>query len=77
MLYNAANLRNQELSAISDAEIDSDIAVNISGGLHTVRTAMDLFKDRPGTILVTGGGFALSPIPPMPVSAPARQPSAI
>jgi NAD(P)-dependent dehydrogenase (short-subunit alcohol dehydrogenase family) len=63
VLYNAANVRNQELSTISDAEIDSDIAVNISGGLHTVRGAMDLFKHRPGTILVTGGGFALSPHP--------------
>lgn len=61
VLYNAATVRRQDLFSMTDAEIEADLAVNIAGGLHTIRAATELFGDRGGTILVTGGGLALSP----------------
>jgi NAD(P)-dependent dehydrogenase (short-subunit alcohol dehydrogenase family) len=61
VLYNAAKVRQQDLFSMSDAEIDSDLAVNVTGGLHVIRAAAGLFKGRHGTILVTGGGLALAP----------------
>lgn len=61
VLYNAATVRRQDLFSMTDAEIEADLAVNIAGGLHTIRAATELFRDRGGAILVTGGGLALSP----------------
>lgn len=61
VLYNAAKVRQQDLFSMSDAEIDSDLAVNVTGGLHVIRAAAGLFEGRRGTILVTGGGLALAP----------------
>jgi NAD(P)-dependent dehydrogenase (short-subunit alcohol dehydrogenase family) len=61
VLYNAAKVRQQDLFSMTDAEIEADLAVNVAGGLHTIRAATELFEDRGGTILVTGGGLALSP----------------
>jgi NAD(P)-dependent dehydrogenase (short-subunit alcohol dehydrogenase family) len=61
VLYNAANVRHQDLFSMSDAEVEDDLAVNIAGGLHTIRAAVGLFEGRGGTILVTGGGLALAP----------------
>jgi len=61
VLYNAAKVRQQDLFSMTDAEIDSDLAVNVIGGLHVIRAAAGLFEGRAGTILVTGGGLALAP----------------
>ncbi len=61
MLYNAAVVRRQDLFSMTDAEVESDLAANVAGGLHVIRAAVGLFGDRGGTILVTGGGLALSP----------------
>lgn len=61
VLYNAALVRQQDLFSMSDAEVESDVAVNITGGLHAIRAATALFADRGGTILVTGGGLAVAP----------------
>lgn len=61
VLYNAAKVRQQDLFSMTDAEIDSDLAVNVTGGLHVIRAAAGLFEGRAGTILVTGGGLALAP----------------
>jgi NAD(P)-dependent dehydrogenase (short-subunit alcohol dehydrogenase family) len=61
VLYNAAHVRRQDLFSMTDAEIDSDLAVNVTGGLHVIRAAVDLFEGREATILVTGGGLALAP----------------
>lgn len=61
VLYNAANVRHQDLFSMTDAEIETDLAVNVAGGLHTIRAATELFEARGGTILVTGGGLALGP----------------
>jgi NAD(P)-dependent dehydrogenase (short-subunit alcohol dehydrogenase family) len=59
--FNAAVVRQQDLFSMSDAEIDSDLAINIGGGLHAIRAAVAQFGNRGGTILVTGGGLGLTP----------------
>lgn len=59
--FNAAVVRIQDLFSMTDAEVTSDLAINVAAGLHTIRTAVGLFGDRGGTILVTGGGIATKP----------------
>lgn len=59
--FNAAVVRQQDLFSMTDADINSDLAINIAGGLHTIRSAVGQFGDRGGTILVTGGGLAVTP----------------
>ena len=59
--FNAAVIREQDLFSMSDEEVTTDLAINVAGGLHTIRSAVALFGDRGGTILVTGGGLAISP----------------
>jgi len=49
--------------SMTDAEVTSDLAINVAAGLHTIRAAVSLFGDRGGTILVTGGGIATTPNP--------------
>lgn len=61
VLYNAAVVRQQDLFSMTDAEVSADVAVNITGGLHTIRAAEALFAGRGGTILITGGGLAIHP----------------
>lgn len=61
VLYNAAVVRQQDLFSMTDAEVSADVAVNITGGLNTIRAAEQVFADRGGTILVTGGGLAVHP----------------
>ncbi len=61
VLFNAALVRAQDLFSMSDTEIEDDLAVNVAAGMHTIRAAHELFKDRGGTILVTGGGLAVAP----------------
>jgi NAD(P)-dependent dehydrogenase (short-subunit alcohol dehydrogenase family) len=59
--YNAAVVRQQDLFSMTDAEIESDLAVNVAGGLHTIRAAVEQFGTRGGAILVTGGGLGVTP----------------
>ncbi|MEX6509080.1 SDR family oxidoreductase [Jiella sp. M17.18] len=59
--FNAAVVRMQDLFSMTDAEVTSDLAINVAAGLRTIRAAVDLFNDRGGTILVTGGGIATHP----------------
>lgn len=61
VLFNAAVVRQQDLFSMSDEEVESDVAIDITGGLHTIRAAERLFAQRGGTILVTGGGLAVTP----------------
>lgn len=63
VLFNAAVVRIQDLFSMTDEEVTSDLAINVAAGLHTIRAAVDLFSDRGGTILVTGGGIATKPNP--------------
>jgi NAD(P)-dependent dehydrogenase (short-subunit alcohol dehydrogenase family) len=59
--FNAAVVRQQDLFSMTDAEVESDLAINVAGGLHTIRAATALFDGRGGTILVTGGGLGVTP----------------
>ncbi|MGO7733118.1 SDR family oxidoreductase [Rhizobium leguminosarum] len=61
VLYNASIVRQQDLFSMTDAEIESDLAINVGGAMATVRAAVDTFGDRGGVILFTGGGFAVHP----------------
>jgi NAD(P)-dependent dehydrogenase (short-subunit alcohol dehydrogenase family) len=60
--YNAATIRRQDLFSMTDAEVEADLAINIAGGLHTIRAAVAQFGDRGGTILVTSGSLAVEPM---------------
>lgn len=59
--FNAAVVREQDLFSMRDDEITDDLAINVAAGLHTIRASVELFGTRGGTILVTGGGLAVSP----------------
>jgi NADP-dependent 3-hydroxy acid dehydrogenase YdfG len=63
ILYNAACVRQQDLFSMTDADIASDLAVNVEGAMYAIRAATRTFSERGGTILVTGGGFAVEPHP--------------
>jgi NAD(P)-dependent dehydrogenase (short-subunit alcohol dehydrogenase family) len=60
--YNAATIRLQDLFGMSDAEVADDLAINIAGGLYTIRAAVAQFGDRGGAILVTSGSLAVAPM---------------
>jgi NAD(P)-dependent dehydrogenase (short-subunit alcohol dehydrogenase family) len=59
--FNAAIVRQQDLFSMDDAEVGSDLAINVAGGLHTIRAAVAQFGTRRGTILLTGGGLGIAP----------------
>lgn len=59
--FNAGVVRNQDLFSMTDAEIASDLAIDVVAGLHSILAAAELFGARGGTILVTGGGLGVYP----------------
>jgi NAD(P)-dependent dehydrogenase (short-subunit alcohol dehydrogenase family) len=59
--FNAAVVRQQDLFSMTDAEVESDLAINVAAGLHAIRAAVEHIGDDGGTILVTGGGLAVTP----------------
>lgn len=60
--YNAAILRPQYIREATLESLDNDIRVNITGALTSVKTfAPQMIGRQNGTILVTGGGLALTP----------------
>jgi len=59
--FNAGVVRNQDLFSMTDAEVASDLAIDVTAGFNTVRAATELFGTRGGTILVTGGGLGIHP----------------
>ncbi|MEC3947548.1 SDR family oxidoreductase [Sphingobium sp. HWE2-09] len=59
--FNAGVVRNQDLFSMTDAEIASDIAIDVTAGINTIRAATESFGSRGGTILVTGGGLGVHP----------------
>ncbi|MFL9710559.1 SDR family NAD(P)-dependent oxidoreductase [Methylobacillus sp. Pita1] len=62
--YNAANLRQATVEAQPADSFVSDLAVNIGGALAAVQAVKPRQESRgQGTILITGGGFALYPSP--------------
>ncbi|WP_334108599.1 SDR family oxidoreductase [Methylobacillus sp.] len=62
--YNAANLRQATLQSQPRESFVGDLAVNIGGALAAVQAASaKMTQNKSGTILLTGGGFALYPSP--------------
>lgn len=59
--FNAGFVRNQDLFSMSDEEIASDLAIDVTAGFNTIRAATEQFGSRGGTILVTGGGLGIHP----------------
>ncbi len=59
--FNAGVVRNQDLFSMTDAEIASDLAIDVTAGFNTIRAATELFGSRGGTILLTGGGLGVHP----------------
>jgi len=60
--YNAASIRKATLAEQPRDTFISDLAVNIGGALAAAQAvAPKMSERRSGTILMTGGGFALSP----------------
>ncbi len=62
--YNAAHLHQDTIATQARDTLVSDLAVNIGGSLvATQAVAPGMIKHGSGTILLTGGGFALFPHP--------------
>lgn len=62
--YNAASMRNQNLVDQPVESFNSDLVVNVGGALAAAKAAVPKMVERgSGTILLTGGGFALQPHP--------------
>jgi short-subunit dehydrogenase len=62
--YNAASMRKATLLEQPTKSFNSDLAVNIGGAQAAMQAvAPKMFERGTGTILLTGGGFALQPSP--------------
>jgi NADP-dependent 3-hydroxy acid dehydrogenase YdfG len=62
--YNAASMRKATLGEQPRDTFNEDLAVNIGGALVAAQAAAPkMFERKSGTILLTGGGFALQPHP--------------
>ncbi|WP_019881605.1 MULTISPECIES: SDR family oxidoreductase [unclassified Methylophilus] len=62
--YNAANLRQATIASQANDTFNSDLAVNIGGALSAIKAVVPLMTEaKSGSILLTGGGFALYPSP--------------
>jgi short-subunit dehydrogenase len=62
--YNAASMRKASLLEQPTKSFNEDLAVNIGGAQVAVQAvARKMFERGAGTILLTGGGFALAPSP--------------
>lgn len=61
--FNAAVVRQGSLFGMTDQEIAGDLLTDIGGALHAIRAAREVFRDRGGAVLLTGGGLALHPHP--------------
>lgn len=62
--YNAASMRQATISNQPNDTFVSDLAINIGGALSAVQAVISgMATAKTGTILLTGGGFALYPSP--------------
>lgn len=62
--YNAAFVRQATFASQPIESFNTDLAVNIGGSLAATQAAAPaMIKHGSGTVLLTGGGFALSPHP--------------
>ncbi len=64
LIYNAALMRDQLPSMLPLATLLADFALNVGGALVAAQQVLPTMRARQqGTILFTGGGLALSPVP--------------
>ncbi|MCL7380805.1 SDR family NAD(P)-dependent oxidoreductase [Streptomyces sp. 35G-GA-8] len=63
LVYNAALLTNDTPTGPDAAEFTHALAVNVTGAMVAARTVLPLLADQRGTLLFTGGGYALDPSP--------------
>ena len=62
--YNAASMRQATISNQPNDTFVSDLAINIGGALSAIQAVISrMAAAKTGTILLTGGGFALYPSP--------------
>lgn len=62
--YNAASMRQATLADQSRDTFNSDLAINIGGAMVAAQAVLSgMAERRSGTILLTGGGFAVQPHP--------------
>ncbi|WP_435953357.1 SDR family oxidoreductase [Dryocola sp. BD626] len=62
--YNAAVMRNESITSQPQGSFVDDLAINIGGALTATQSVLPVMSKRgAGTILLTGGGFALYPDP--------------
>ncbi|KOC90302.1 SDR family NAD(P)-dependent oxidoreductase [Winslowiella iniecta] len=62
--YNAAAMRQDTIDSQPAKSFNEDLAVNIGGALAATKmAAAEMSTRKNGTILLTGGGFALAPHP--------------
>lgn len=64
LLYNAAAVSKSALTSLSEQQLIDDFKTNVVGALTSVKEVVPRFVERKqGTVLITGGGFALYPHP--------------
>ncbi|GMK37298.1 oxidoreductase [Paenibacillus sp. CCS19] len=64
LLYNAAYISRAAISSLDEQQLIDEFKVNVVGALSSVKAVIPAFRARKeGTILITGGGLALSPNP--------------
>lgn len=65
LVYNAAVLRRNLPTALALEQLVDEFKVNVAGALLCAKhVAPNMIAQKRGTILLTGGGLALSPMPP-------------
>lgn len=64
LIYNAAMIRKRYPSALETDELMHDFQVNVAAALESARQVIPYMRTQQhGTILFTGGGLALNPLP--------------
>ncbi|WP_326585163.1 SDR family NAD(P)-dependent oxidoreductase [Streptomyces sp. NBC_00481] len=63
LVYNAAVMQADTPTGLDAAAWTQALAVNVIGAVVAARTVLPLLRDGRGSLLFTGGGFALQPSP--------------
>jgi short-subunit dehydrogenase len=61
LIYNAAALKMKNLMDETTEELVDDFKITVANAYHSVKILMDDLKKNKGSILLTGGAFALYP----------------